>query len=163
MKFGLAMPAATIPRVATFKIGDEAPKVRIPFLSLLIQPRSLGKWYFMWGFCFYLAFCMTCYFEIEQPRLDHESGQRFGADSPTYWEAALYRTEHADGAKSLVAFESNLLGPVTIALLPSSLMSMTFVLRGMGFGGDDHLGAGRGPCFNRTSGGSMGPAFAGME
>jgi hypothetical protein len=117
MKFGLAMPAATIPRVATFKIGDEAPKVRIPFLSLLIQPRSLGKWYFMWGFCFYLAFCMTCYFEIEQPRLDHESGQRFGADSPTYWEAALYRTEHADGAKSLVAFESNLLGPVTIALL----------------------------------------------
>ena len=117
MKFSLAIPSAQVPRAPSFEIVNQAPRVRIPFLSLLVQPRSLAKWSFIWASCLYLVICMGFYFEFEQPRLNHESYVRFGADSPTYWEAAAYREEHADDSKSLVSFEANLLGPVTIALL----------------------------------------------
>jgi hypothetical protein len=120
MKFTLAIPSVQIPRAPTFQLSNKAQKVRIPFLSLLVQPRSLAKWSFIWVFCLYLLFCMGCYFEFEQPRLDHASYVRFGADSPTYWDAANYRKEHADNEKPLVSFEANLLGPVAIALLLKS-------------------------------------------
>ena len=68
----------------------------------------------MWTFCLYLAFCWFCFFAFEQPRYNHESNVRFGADSPTYWEAVQYRSEHAETESPLVGFGTNLYGPVTI-------------------------------------------------
>lgn len=59
---------------------------------------------------------MGCFFEFEQPRLDHDSFVRFGADSPTYWNAVHYRTEHAEN-QELISFTGNLLGPVTIGII----------------------------------------------
>jgi hypothetical protein len=79
-----------------------------------VEPRSLNKWLFIWVFCFYLAFCWFCYFEFEQPRLNNESTVRFGADSPTYWQAVNYRKDHADSDFDLISFGSNLLGPIAI-------------------------------------------------
>jgi hypothetical protein len=60
---------------------------------------------------------MACFFVFEQPRLDHETYVRFGADSPTYWEAVEYRNQHADGGSNLVSFTGNLLGPVAIGMI----------------------------------------------
>jgi hypothetical protein len=68
----------------------------------------------MWVFCFYLALCWFCFFEFEQPRLNNESTVRFGADSPTYWEAVNYRKDHANAEFDLLSFGSNLIGPVAI-------------------------------------------------
>ncbi len=48
MKLVLAIPSARLPRVPSFHLSDRVPKVRIPFLSLLIEPRSLNKWLFIW-------------------------------------------------------------------------------------------------------------------
>jgi hypothetical protein len=120
MKLVLAIPSARLPRPPSFHITTEAPKVRIPFLSLLVEPRSLNKWLFMWTFCLYLAFCWACFFEFEQPRYNHESNVRFGADSPTYWEAVEFRSQHADTESPLVGFGTNLYGPVTIATVLQS-------------------------------------------
>jgi len=116
MKFTIAIPSVQIPRVGPTRIEVWNPKIRIPFLSLLIEPRALWKWLFMWSFCLYLLFCMFCFFQWEQPRLNHETYIRFGADSPTYWEAINYRQEHADHGSTLVSFTGNLLGPVLIGL-----------------------------------------------
>ena len=114
MKLTLAIPSVQAPRAPTFHISHHVPKVRIPFLSLLVEPRSLNKWLFMWGFCAYLVFCWACYFQWEQPRLNHDSWVRFGADSPTYWDAIEHREQHADNGNPLVSFTGNLLGPVLI-------------------------------------------------
>jgi hypothetical protein len=114
MKLVLPIPSLRLPRPPSFHISNEVPKVRIPFLSLLVEPRSLNKWLFMWTFCLYLAFCWFCFFKYEQPRLSHESNYRFGADSPTYWDAVGYRNNHAESGLNLVSFGSNLLGPVAI-------------------------------------------------
>jgi hypothetical protein len=116
MKFALNIPSVELPRAPSFAIPTQAPKIRIPLLSLLIEPRSLKKWMFMWTFCAYLAFCWACFFVFEQPRLNHDTYVRFGADSPTYWEAVEYRNRHAEGGNSLISFTGNLLGPVTIGL-----------------------------------------------
>jgi hypothetical protein len=117
MKVVLAIPSVQLPRAPSFFLSDKVPKVRIPFLSLLVQPRPLGKWLLIWMLCFYLAFCMWCFFEWEQPRLNHDTYIRFGADSPTYWDAVQYRSEHADSGSNLVSFTGNLLGPVAIGML----------------------------------------------
>lgn len=71
---------------------------------------------------------MACYFGIEKPRLDGDSFVRFGADSPTYWDAVHYRTQHADAANNnLVSFTGNLLGPVLVAtVLRSGLAVAVF-------------------------------------
>ena len=66
-------------------ISTETPKLRVPFLSLLVEPRSLKKWLAIWALCLYLAFCFGCFFYWEVPRLNHDNYVRFGADSPTYW------------------------------------------------------------------------------
>ena len=116
MKVVLAIPSVQLPRAPSFFLSDKIQKVRIPFLSLLVQPRSLNKWLLIWMLCFYLAFCMGCFFEWEQPRLNYETYIRFGADSPTYWEAVKYRSEHADTGSNLVSFTGNLLGPVAIGM-----------------------------------------------
>jgi hypothetical protein len=63
---------------------------------------------------------MGSFFEWEQPRLNHETYVRFGADSPTYWEAVAYRSEHADSGDNLVSFTGNLLGPVAIGTVLKS-------------------------------------------
>ncbi len=115
MKFTLAIPSVRIPSAATIHFAPRNPKFRIPFLSLLLEATSLQKWILIWSFCLYLAFCMGCFFEFEQPRLNHETYIRFGADSPTYWDAVQYRSEHAENAK-LVSFSGNLLGPVVIGM-----------------------------------------------
>jgi hypothetical protein len=120
MKLVLAIPSARLPRrIPSFHITTESPKIRPPFLSLLLEPRSLGKWIFMFLFSVYLALCWACFFAYEQPRINKESGFRFGADSPTYWEVVDYRTNHADDAatRSLVGFGTNLFGPVALATL----------------------------------------------
>ena len=118
MKLVLPIPSVQIPQVPSFHVSHEAPKVRIPFLSLFVEPRSLNKWLFMWTFCLYLAFCWACFFVFELPRLNHDTYVRFGADSPTYWEAVNYRSEHADtGSTALISFTGNLLGPVAIGTL----------------------------------------------
>jgi hypothetical protein len=114
MKLVLAIPSARLPRAPSFHIASEAPKVRVPFLSLLLEPRSLKKWLFIWTFCLYLAFCWACFFAFEQPRLNHQSYFRFGADSPTYWDAVEYKSDHADSEQTLVGFGTNLFGPVEI-------------------------------------------------
>src|ERR1700733_1579161 len=114
MKFTLAIPSVQAPRAPTFHISNQVPQVRIPFLSLFVEPRSLNKWLFMWGFCLYLVFCWACYFQWEQPRLNHDSWVRFGADSRTYWDAIEHREQHADNGNPLVSFTGNLLGPVLI-------------------------------------------------
>jgi hypothetical protein len=114
MKLALAIPSARLPRPPSFHITTETPKIRIPLLSLLVEPRSLNKWLFIWTFCLYLAFCWVCFFVFEQPRLNRESYFRFGADSPTYWAEVEYRSEHADSGKTLVSFGANLFGPVAM-------------------------------------------------
>jgi hypothetical protein len=116
VKANLSIPSIQLPEVPSFWISREIPKVRVPFLSLLLEPRSLSKWSFMWGFCLYLAFCFGCFFVFEQPRLNHDNFVRFGADSPTYWDAVEYRSQHANNT-GLVSFTGNLLGPVLIGLL----------------------------------------------
>jgi hypothetical protein len=116
MKLVLAIPSVKLPRLPSFHLSYWNPKVRIPFLSLLVEPRSLKKWLFIWGFCLYLAFCWACYFTWEQPRLDRQSGARFGADSPTYWEEVDYRKEHADTRMPLISFSANMLGPIVIGM-----------------------------------------------
>ena len=120
MKVVLAIPSVQLPRAPSFSISHEAPKLRIPFLSLLLQPRSLGKWLFMWTFCLYLVVCMGFFFVFELPRLNHENFVRFGADSPTYWDAVEYRDQHADSGNNLVSFTGNLLGPVAIGMVLKS-------------------------------------------
>ena len=62
---------------------------------------------------------MGCFFYVGTTRLDHETYVRFGADSPTYWEAVHYRSEHAENAR-LISFTGNLLGPVTIGMILKS-------------------------------------------
>ena len=62
---------------------------------------------------------------FEQPRLDKETYVRFGADSPVYWEAVKYRSEHAENT-SLISFTGNLLGPVTIGVLLKSGLAVAF-------------------------------------
>jgi hypothetical protein len=113
------LPNASIqlPQIPSFSITREIPTVRIPFLSLFLEPRSLKKWLFMWGFCFYLAFCFACFFAFEQPRLNHDTYIRFGADSPTYWDGVEYRDQHPHGSSVLVSFTGNLLGPVMLGAL----------------------------------------------
>ncbi len=120
MKFTLAIPSVRLPAIPSPSISNEVPKVRIPFLSLLLEPRSLSKWLCIWMLCFYLAFCMSCFFLIERPRINHETYQRFGADSPTYWEAVDYGTQHADSGGNLVSFTGNLLGPIAIGRILQS-------------------------------------------
>jgi hypothetical protein len=116
MKFTVAIPSVQIPRAPTIHFAPQLPKFRVPFLSLLLEAKPLKKWLLIWLFCLYLAFCIGCFFQYEQPRLDHETYIRFGADSPTYWEVVNYRRDHAVNA-SLVSFTGNLLGPVTIGVL----------------------------------------------
>src|SRR5580698_3501132 len=127
MKFSVAIPSVRLPAVPTPSITYQVPKVRIPFLSLLLEPRSLNKWLCIWLLCFYLAFCMSCFFLIEQPRINHETYARFGADSPTYWEAVEYGTQHAESGGNLVSFTGNLLGPIAIGrILKSGLAVALF-------------------------------------
>jgi hypothetical protein len=115
MKFTLTSPSVRFPQAPTVRYIREVPKIRIPFLSLLLEARPLKKWLLIWALCFYLAFCMWCFFEWEQPRLNKETYIRFGADSPTYWEAVAYRSEHAQNA-NLISFTGNLLGPVVVGM-----------------------------------------------
>jgi hypothetical protein len=117
MKFTLAIPSVQISRAPSIHILPKSPRFRIPFLSLFVEPRALWKWLFMWSFCLYLAFCLFCFFHWELPRLNHETYIRFGADSPTYWEAVNYRAEHANSELNLISFTGNLLGPVLIGVL----------------------------------------------
>jgi hypothetical protein len=114
MKFTLSIPSMAAPQARSFHISNQIPRVRIPFLSLLVEPRSLKKWLFMWAFCLYLAFCWACYFTWEGPRINHDDYKRFGADSPTYWDAVDYRIQHEDTGHALISFSGNLLGPVLI-------------------------------------------------
>jgi hypothetical protein len=116
MKFTLAIPSVRLPQAPTISYAPEFPRVRIPFLSLLLEPRPLKKWIMIWLLCLYLAFCWGCFFYWEQPRLNHDNYVRFGADSPTYWDAVKYRSEHAEN-DDLVSFSGNLLGPVMIGMV----------------------------------------------
>jgi hypothetical protein len=126
MKLVLAIPPARLPRAPSFHIPSEAPKVRVPFLSLLLEPRSLKKWLFIWTFCLYIAFCFACFFAFEQPRLNRDSYFRFGADSPTYWDAVEFQSEHADAGQTLVGFGTNLFGPVEIGTVLRSGIAVCF-------------------------------------
>ncbi len=126
MKANLSIPSIQLPQVPSFSISREIPKVRIPFLSLLVEPRPLNKWFFMWGFCLYLAFCFACFFLLEQPRLNHDTFIRFGADSPTYWDAVEHRSQHTQSDAGLVSFTGNMLGPVLIGLLLQSGIAVAF-------------------------------------
>jgi hypothetical protein len=125
MKFTLNIPSVQVPRAPTFRFDPYVPKIRPPSLSLLLERRPLKKWFFIWLFCLYLAFCMFCFFEFEQPRLDKVSYIRFGADSPTYWDAVDYRSEHAENV-SLITFTGNLLGPVTIGVMLKTGLAVAF-------------------------------------
>jgi len=125
MKFTLTIPSLRVPRAPTIHLAPRLPKIRIPFLSLLLEPKPLKKWLLIWLFFLYLAFCMGCFFAFEQPRLNKETYIRFGADSPTYWEAVRYRSEHAENA-SLISFTGNLLGPVTLGVLLKTGLAVAF-------------------------------------
>lgn len=125
MKFTVTIPSVQVPSAPTIRFAPQLPKVRVPFLSLLLEPRSLSKWLLIWLFCLYLTFCMGCFFIFEQPRLNKETYVRFGADSPVYWEAVKYRSEHAENT-SLISFTGNLLGPVTIGVLLKSGLAVAF-------------------------------------
>jgi hypothetical protein len=117
VKATLSIPSIQLPQVPSFSISNEIPTVRVPFLSLLLEPRPLRKWFFIWGFCLYLVFCFGCFFALEQPRLNHDTFIRFGADSPTYWDGVEYRSQHSESGTVLVSFTGNLLGPVLIGTL----------------------------------------------
>jgi hypothetical protein len=125
MKFTLTIPPVQLPRAPSITVFRQAPKIRIPFLSMLLEPRPLRKWMLIWALCLYLAFCMGCFFEFEQPRLNKETYIRFGADSPTYWEAVNYRSEHAEN-DNLISFTGNLLGPVMIGKALQSGLAVAF-------------------------------------
>jgi hypothetical protein len=117
VKATLSIPSIQLPQVPSFSISNEIPTVRVPFLSLLLEPRPLRKWAFIWGFCLYLVFCFGCFFVFEQPRLNHDTFIRFGADSPTYWDGVEYRSQHSQSGSVLVSFTGNLLGPVLIGTI----------------------------------------------
>jgi hypothetical protein len=125
MKFNIAIPSIHVPHLRPIHVDHWNPKVRVPFLSLLFEPRALWKWFFMWGFCLYIAFCLFCFFHWELPRLNHETFIRFGADSPTYWEAIKYRQDHADHPNVLLSFTGNLLGPVLIGTILGTGLNVT--------------------------------------
>jgi hypothetical protein len=91
-----------------------------------MEPRPLKKWFFIWAFCLYLAFCFFCFFYFEQPRLNHDTFIRFGADSPTYWDAVEYRTQHVQTQGVLISFTGNLLGPVLIGMLFRTGIAVAF-------------------------------------
>jgi hypothetical protein len=91
-----------------------------------MEPRPLKKWAFIWGFCLYLAFCFFFFFYFEQPRLNHDTFIRFGADSPTYWDAVDYRSQHTQTQGVLVSFTGNLLGPVLIGMLFRTGLGVAF-------------------------------------
>jgi hypothetical protein len=116
MKLTVPIPSVRVPHGPTISYVPEIPRLRVPFVSLLFEARPLKKWFLIWLFCLYLTFCWWCYFYWEQPRLNHDSYVRFGADSPTYWDAVQYRSEHAN-VDNLVSFSGNLLGPVLIGTL----------------------------------------------
>jgi hypothetical protein len=116
MKLNVPIPAVRVPQLPTISYAPEIPRLHVPFISLLFEPRPLKKWLLIWLFCLYLTFCWWCYFHWEQPRLTHDSYVRFGADSPTYWDAVKYRQEHAN-TDNLVTFSGNLLGPVLVGTL----------------------------------------------
>jgi hypothetical protein len=125
MKFTLTIPSVQIPRAPTIHFAPQLLRIRVPFLSLLLEAKPLKKWLLIWLFGLYLAFCMGCFFKYEQPRLNHETYIRFGADSPTYWEVVNFRRDHAVNA-SLVSFTGNLLGPVTLGVLLQSGLAVAF-------------------------------------
>ncbi len=125
MKFTLPMPSVQVPRAPSIFISTETPKLRVPFLSLLVEPRPLKKWLAIWALCLYLAFCFGCFFYWEVPRLNHDNYVRFGADSPTYWDAVKYREEHAEH-NNLVSFSGNLLGPVFIGMVFRTGLGVAF-------------------------------------
>ena len=125
MKFTLPMPTVQVPRAPSMFISTETPKIRVPFLSLLVEPRPLKKWFAIWALCLYLAFCFGCFFYWEVPRLNHDNYVRFGADSPTYWDAVKYREEHAEH-NNLVSFSGNLLGPVFIGMIFRTGLGVAF-------------------------------------
>src|ERR1700683_3711286 len=56
MKFTLPMPTVQVPRAPSMFISTETPKLRVPFLSLLVEPRPLKKWLAVLGLCLYLVF-----------------------------------------------------------------------------------------------------------
>jgi hypothetical protein len=126
VKANLSIPSIHLPQVPSFSISREIPQVRVPFLSLLLEPRPLKKWFFIWGFCLYLAFCFFCFFYFEQPRLNHDTFIRFGADSPTYWDAVEYRSQHTQTQGVLISFTGNLLGPVLIGMLFRTGLGVAF-------------------------------------
>ena len=119
------MPTVQVPRAPSMFISTETPKLRVPFLSLLVEPRPLKKWLAIWALCLYLAFCFGCFFYWEVPRLNHDNYVRFGADSPTYWDAVKYREEHAEH-NNLVSFSGNLLGPVFIGMIFRTGLGVAF-------------------------------------
>lgn len=125
MKLTLTIPPVRVPPAPKISLSWPNPKIRIPLLSTLLQPKSLKKWLLVWLLGLYLAFCMGCFFMWEQPRLDKETYIRFGADSPTYWEAVNYRSEHAENAR-LISFTGNLLGPVTLGVLLKTGLAVAF-------------------------------------
>jgi hypothetical protein len=116
MKFTVPIPSVRAPQLPTITYAPEIPRLHVPFISLLFEPRPLKKWFLIWLFCLYLTFCWWCYFHWESPRLTHDSYVRFGADSPTYWDAVKYRSEHANN-DNLVSFSGNLLGPVLVGTI----------------------------------------------
>jgi hypothetical protein len=133
MKFTLAIPSVQIPRLRPIRVEYWNPKVRVPFLSLLVEPRPLWKWAFMGGFVLYLLFCLLCFFHWELPRLNHETYIRFGADSPTYWEAIEYREKHAEHGNVLISFTGNLLGPVLIGSILRTGLNVALFNMGLFF------------------------------
>src|ERR1700761_1718941 len=116
MKLNITIPSVRVPQLPTISYAPEIPRLHVPFISLLFEPRPLKKWFLIWLFCLYLTFCWWCYFHWEQPRLTHDSYVRFGADSPTYWDAVKYRQEHAN-TDNVGSFSGNLLGPVLVGTI----------------------------------------------
>ena len=99
-----------------FDIPRKSRRFGFPFFPFCWSPAALNKWLFIWGFCLYLAFCFGCFFDFEQPRINHDNFIRFGADSPTYWDAVEYRSQHVQTGKGLISFTGNLLGPVMLGM-----------------------------------------------
>ncbi len=64
MKFTLAIPSVRVPQVPTISYATEIPRVRIPFLSLLLEPRPLKKWLLIWAALSLSGFLLGVLFRV---------------------------------------------------------------------------------------------------
>ena len=88
MKFTLAIPSVRLPAIPSLHHITKSESQNT-FSFVLHRSQFCNKWLCNLDALFLARILYELLFMIEQPRINHETYQRFGADSPTYSEAVL--------------------------------------------------------------------------